>query len=239
MNPQAVMRGRRLVCTVLRNGATAAQTAPLITNLQVGMVPCILTPDGVSADSYAPNAVDTNVLLPATAPGVLYVMTMRLPVALGVGDTIPALMAGNAVVQKADNQTALTALFALELAHQAGLPEDLWQIVLGRGSAIGTPLLDIADYVMFTGSTASGRHIAREAGERLVDCSLELGGKNAMLVLDDADIDRTVEGAVRACFSSSGQLCISIERMFVADAIYDLYSGWAVGAPSAGPACSG
>lgn len=91
MNPQAVMRGRRLVCTVLRNGATAAQTAPLITNLQVGMVPCILTPDGVSADSYAPNAVDTNVLLPATAPGVLYVMTMRLPVALGVGDTITVI----------------------------------------------------------------------------------------------------------------------------------------------------
>lgn len=154
---------------------------------------------------------------------VTIISPWNYPLSLGAGDTIPALMAGNAVVQKADNQTALTALFALELAHQAGLPEDLWQIVLGRGSAIGTPLLDIADYVMFTGSTASGRHIAREAGERLVDCSLELGGKNAMLVLDDADIDRTVEGAVRACFSSSGQLCISIERMFVADAIYDRF----------------
>ncbi len=154
---------------------------------------------------------------------VTIISPWNYPLSLGAGDTIPALLAGNAVVQKPDNQTALTALFALDLAHRAGLPGDLWQIVLGRGSAIGTPLLDIADFVMFTGSTASGRRIAREAGERLVECSLELGGKNAMLVLDDADLDRAVEGAVRACFSSSGQLCISIERMFVADAIYDRF----------------
>ena len=154
---------------------------------------------------------------------VTIISPWNYPLSLGVGDTIPALMAGNAVVQKADNQTALTALFALDLARRAGLPDDLWQIVLGRGSAIGTPLLDIADYVMFTGSTASGRHIAREAGERLIDCSLELGGKNAMVVLDDADLTRTVEGAVRACFSSSGQLCISIERMYVADAVFDRF----------------
>lgn len=154
---------------------------------------------------------------------VTIISPWNYPLSLGAGDTIPALMAGNAVVQKADNQTALTALFALDLARRAGLPEDVWQIVLGRGSAIGTPLLDIADYVMFTGSTASGRTIAREAGERLIDCSLELGGKNAMIVLDDADLGRTVEGAVRACFSSSGQLCISIERMYVADGIYDRF----------------
>ena len=75
--------------------------------------------------------------------------------------------------------------------------------------------------MMFTGSTPSGKRIAEQAGARLIGCSLELGGKNAMLVLDDADLDRTVEGAVRACFSSSGQLCISIERMYVQDGIYD------------------
>lgn len=143
------------------------------------------------------------------------------PLSLGAGDTIPALLAGNAVVQKADNQTALTALAALDLARQAGVPEDLWQVVLGRGSSIGPAMLDVANFVMFTGSTESGRHIAAEAGRRLVDCSLELGGKNALVVLDDADLNRAVEGAVRACFSSSGQLCISIERMYVADAIYD------------------
>ena len=154
---------------------------------------------------------------------VTIISPWNYPLSLGAGDTVPALLAGNGVVQKPDNQTAMTALFMLDLALKAGLPEGLWQIVLGRGSAIGTPLLDIADYIMFTGSTASGRNIAAEAGKRLVDCSAELGGKNPILILDDADLNRAVEGAVRASFSSSGQLCISTERMFVQDAIYDRF----------------
>jgi succinate-semialdehyde dehydrogenase / glutarate-semialdehyde dehydrogenase len=154
---------------------------------------------------------------------VTVISPWNYPLSLAAGDSIPALIAGNAVVQKADNQTALTALYALDLARRAGVPEDLWQIVLGRGSSIGDSLMDAADYVMFTGSTASGRRIAQEAAKRLVDCSLELGGKNAMLVLADADLDRTAEGAVRACFSSSGQLCISIERMYVADSVYEAF----------------
>lgn len=137
------------------------------------------------------------------------------PLSLGAGDSLPALMAGNAVVQKPDSQTAFTALWAVDLMEEAGLPAGLWQIVLGAGRDIGSPLIAGADYIMFTGSTATGRTIARDAGERLIGCSLELGGKNAMLVLDDADLERAAEGAVRACFSSSGQLCISIERMYV------------------------
>ena len=154
--------------------------------------------------------------------GVVTVISpWNYPLSLAAGDSIPALLAGNAVLQKPDNQTALTALRAVELAREAGVPANLWQVVLGRGSVIGDALMDAADYVMFTGSTDSGRRIAQQAAARLVDCSLELGGKNAMLVLDDADLGRAAEGAVRACFSSSGQLCISIERMFVADAIYD------------------
>lgn len=152
---------------------------------------------------------------------VTVVSPWNYPLSLAMGDSIPALLAGNAVVQKPDNQTALTALYGLELARRAGVPEDLWQIVLGRGSVIGDSLMDVADFVMFTGSTESGRHIAQEAAKRLVDCSLELGGKNAMVVLDDADLDRAAEGAVRACFSSSGQLCISIERMYVAEQVHD------------------
>lgn len=154
---------------------------------------------------------------------VTVISPWNYPLTLAVSDTVPALLAGNAVLQKADNQTALTSLAALDLARQAGIPEKLWQVVLGRGSNIGTQLMDAADFVMFTGSTQSGRSIAVQAAERLVDCSLELGGKNAMVVLDDADLDRTVEGAVRACFSSSGQLCISIERMYVLDGIYDRF----------------
>ena len=154
---------------------------------------------------------------------VAVVSPWNYPLALSVGDTIPALLAGNAVVQKPDNQTALTALWGLSLAREAGLPEDVWQMVLGRGSVIGDALIDNADYLMFTGSTASGKRLAAQAAARLIGSSMELGGKNAMLVLDDADLDRTVEGAVRACFSSSGQLCISIERMYVQDGIHDRF----------------
>jgi succinate-semialdehyde dehydrogenase / glutarate-semialdehyde dehydrogenase len=156
--------------------------------------------------------------------GVVTVISpWNYPLALSVGDTIPALIAGNAVVQKPDNQTALTALWALDVAREAGVPDDVWQLVLGRGSEIGTALIDNANYVMFTGSTASGKRIAEQAGARLIGCSLELGGKNSMVVLDDADLDRTLEGSLRACFSSSGQLCISIERMYVQDGIYDRF----------------
>lgn len=154
---------------------------------------------------------------------VTIISPWNYPLALSAGDTIPALIAGNAVVQKPDNQTGLTALWALGIAREAGLPENVWQLVLGRGATIGSTLIDNADYVMFTGSTASGKRIAEQAGARLIGCSLELGGKNAMLVLDDADLDRTLEGSLRACFSSSGQLCISIERMYVQDGIYDTF----------------
>jgi succinate-semialdehyde dehydrogenase/glutarate-semialdehyde dehydrogenase len=154
---------------------------------------------------------------------VAVVSPWNYPLALAAGDTIPALLAGNAVIQKPDNQTALTALWVLALAREAGLPEDVWQMVLGRGSVIGDTLIDNADFLMFTGSTASGKRLAAQAAARLIGSSMELGGKNAMLVLDDADLDRAVEGAVRACFSSSGQLCISIERMYVQDGIYDVF----------------
>ena len=152
---------------------------------------------------------------------VAIISPWNYPLSMGAGDAIPALLAGNAVVQKPDTQTALTALWALDLLREAGLPQGVWQMVVGRGGSIGTPLMDNADYMMFTGSTASGRTIARDAGERLIGASLELGGKNPMIVLDDADIARTAAGAVSACFSSTGQLCVSIERMYVAESIRD------------------
>jgi succinate-semialdehyde dehydrogenase/glutarate-semialdehyde dehydrogenase len=142
------------------------------------------------------------------------------PLTLSVSDSIPALIAGNAVVAKPDSQTPFTALWAAELLAEAGLPEDLFQIVTGEGPELGPALIEESDYVSFTGSTATGRKVARQAGEQLVGCSLELGGKNAMLVLADADLEAAVAGAERGCFSSAGQLCISIERLFVHASLY-------------------
>ncbi|WP_140394783.1 aldehyde dehydrogenase family protein, partial [Streptomyces recifensis] len=109
--------------------------------------------------------------------GVVSVISpWNYPLSMAASDAVAALMAGNAVVQKPDTQTALTALWSLELMREAGLPSGVWQMVIGRGSSIGGALMAGADYMMFTGSTASGRRIARDAGERLIGASLELGG---------------------------------------------------------------
>lgn len=104
------------------------------------------------------------------------------------------------------------------------MPEGLVQVVTGRGSELGSPIIQHSDFLMFTGSTAVGRKVASEAGEHLIDYSMELGGKNALLVLDDADVDKAVRGAARASFSNTGQLCISIERIYVPDSMWDSFT---------------
>ena len=145
------------------------------------------------------------------------------PLELSVGDALPAFVAGNAVVMKPDTETALTALWARRLLIEAGLPEAVWQVVIGDGPVVGPEVADRGDYVSFTGSTATGRSVAERAASRLVGCSLELGGKNAMLVLDDADLEKAAAGAVRGSFSSAGQLCISIERLYVHESVADAF----------------
>ena len=143
------------------------------------------------------------------------------PLSMSITDAIPALMAGNAVVLRPDNQSALTALSAVALLYEAGLPEGVLQVALGDGATVGGAVLDNADYVCFTGSTSTGRTVAQRAGRRLVGASLELGGKNAMYVAHDANVRKAVDGALRACFSSAGQLCVSIERLYLHQEIAD------------------
>ncbi|GAA3492629.1 MULTISPECIES: succinic semialdehyde dehydrogenase [Streptomyces] len=143
------------------------------------------------------------------------------PFELSVGDCLPALVAGNALVMKPDTETALSALWGRDLLVEAGLPPEVFQVVLGEGPVVGPAVVQHADYVSFTGSTRTGREIAQNAGARLVGVSLELGGKNAMLVLADADVEKAAAGAVRACFASAGQLCISIERLYVHESVAD------------------
>ncbi|MGW4327065.1 succinic semialdehyde dehydrogenase [Nocardia sp. NPDC004573] len=156
--------------------------------------------------------------------GVVAVISpWNYPLALAASDALPALVAGNAVVARPDNQTALTALWAIDAAVRAGLPRGLWQAVLGRGSVIGGEVIARADYVDYTGSSATGRTIAQQAGERLIGYSLELGGKNPLLVLADADVSRAAKIAIRACFASAGQLCESMERIYVHDSVYDRF----------------
>jgi succinate-semialdehyde dehydrogenase / glutarate-semialdehyde dehydrogenase len=152
---------------------------------------------------------------------VAIIAPWNYPLTLGISDAIPALAAGNGVVLKPDGQTPFTALWAAAALEEAGLPADLLQVVTGSGAELGPHMIDTSDYVMFTGSTATGRTVAEQAGRNLIGASMELGGKNAMIVCSDADLGRAVEGAERALFSNAGQLCISIERLLVHEDVAD------------------
>lgn len=143
------------------------------------------------------------------------------PISLAVTDALPALLAGNGVVLRPDLQTTVTALQMVDLLVEAGLPEGLMNVVIGDGPHIGPHVVERADYVMFTGSTRVGRDIARRCGERLIGCSLELGGKNSVIVRADADLERSAEIAERASFANAGQLCIGTERVLVHESIVD------------------
>ncbi len=146
------------------------------------------------------------------------------PLTLAVSDAIPALLAGNAALVKPDVQTSLSALWVIDLLHKAGVPDTVVRVVTGEGPVVGPMVIDRVDYVMFTGSTRVGREVAARCGERLIGCSLELGGKNAMIIRADADVQRAAEIAARACFSNSGQLCISMERIYVHANVYSAFA---------------
>ena len=145
----------------------------------------------------------------------------NFPFATGISDSISALMAGNAIVLKPDNKTALSPLYGIQMLEEAGLPKGLFQVVCGEGPDVGPTLIDNANYVMFTGSTATGRVVGERAGRNLIGCCLELGGKNPMIVLEDADFDEVVPGAIFGAFGNTGQICMHIERMYIPESRYD------------------
>jgi len=145
------------------------------------------------------------------------------PLALTISDAVPAILAGNSVVLKPAEETPFIALYAAQLLYEAGLPPDVFQIVTGKGRLIGPIFIEEANYLCFTGGTSTGRLLAGQAGERLIKCSMELGGKNPAIVLDDADLEKAVIGILRGAFANSGQLCVHMERVYVQDGIYDRF----------------
>ncbi|MFC4357403.1 succinic semialdehyde dehydrogenase [Halobium salinum] len=152
------------------------------------------------------------------------------PLTLAVSDLLPALLAGNAVLLKPDEETPYTALWVADLLRGCGLPEGLFPVVTGEGPELGPALVEAVDFVQFTGSTAVGKEVAERAGRELTPASMELGGKNPLLVLADADVEKTASGAVTACFSNAGQLCIAAERLYVHTDVYDDFLDAFVGA---------
>jgi acyl-CoA reductase-like NAD-dependent aldehyde dehydrogenase len=146
------------------------------------------------------------------------------PFSIPATETLAALVAGNAVVLKPSELTSLTALELAALLWKAGVPRDVLQVVIGDGST-GIALVNASiDKLVFTGSVATGRRIAQTAAARLLPVVLELGGKDPMLVLDDADIDVASSGAVWAAFMNAGQACLSVERCYVHRSLYQPFS---------------
>jgi acyl-CoA reductase-like NAD-dependent aldehyde dehydrogenase len=152
-----------------------------------------------------------------------FIVPWNYPLNLAVTDALAALMAGNTAVLRPDPQTSFTALWAIALLREAGLPPDVLHPVTGEGPVIGPALAQRVDYLMFTGSTRTGRIVAQQAAARLIGCSLELGGKNPMLVLADADLGAAVEGSIRGCFVGAGQVCISFERIYVHESLFEQF----------------
>ncbi len=142
------------------------------------------------------------------------------PLTNSFGDCIPALAAGNSVIMKPSEITPLTSMLMAEGLRECGLPEDVLQIATGRGET-GAALVEQVDMIMFTGSTRTGRKVAQAAAQRLIPASLELGGKDPMIVLSDADLERAANFATYYSMQNAGQTCISIERAYVEAPVYD------------------
>lgn len=143
----------------------------------------------------------------------------NFPWAIPLGEVVMALMAGNAVVLKPSELTPLVGLKIGEIFKRAGLPENLLSVVTGAG-ATGASLVEAGvDKIMFTGSVATGRRVAEAAARRLIPCVLELGGKDPLIVFEDANVEAAAQAAVWGAFANAGQACASVERCYVHEKI--------------------
>ena len=142
------------------------------------------------------------------------------PLVNSFGDCVPAVAAGNAVILKPSEVTPLSSLVMKDGLRECGMPEGVFQVAVGRGEA-GAALIDHVDFVMFTGSTATGKNVAARAAATLTPVGLELGGKDPRIVLGDADVERAAINAVQAGLGNAGQTCIVVERIYVEGSVYD------------------
>ncbi|MBA3521652.1 MAG: aldehyde dehydrogenase [Gemmatimonadales bacterium] len=178
---------------------------------------------GRTTTSAVPNKTALTVRQPLGVAGLI--IAANTPIANVAWKVFPALLCGNAVVLKASEDTPLGAWAFARIAREAGLPPGLLNVVHGLGEEAGAPLVESpdVDLISFTGSTAVGRHIAQAAGARLAKVCLELGGKNPLIVCDDADLDTAVESAVLSAFSNAGQRCAAGSRIIVFGSVYETF----------------
>jgi acyl-CoA reductase-like NAD-dependent aldehyde dehydrogenase len=144
----------------------------------------------------------------------------NFPLTNSFGDCIPALAAGNSVILKPSEVTPLTSLLMVECLEECGLPPGVFAVATGDGKT-GAALVDEVDFLMFTGSTRTGKRVMARAAETLTPVSLELGGKDPMIVCADADLERAANAAVYYSMNNGGQVCISVERAYVEEPVHD------------------
>ena len=173
--------------------------------------------------SATPNRSAMTIRQPLGVAGLI--IAANTPIANVAWKVFPALLCGNAAVLKASEDAPETANVFARLAAEAGVPAGVLNVVHGFGEEAGQPLVEDprVAVVSFTGSTAVGRLIARVAGERLAKVCLELGGKNPLVVCDDADLEQAAEAAALSAFSNAGQRCAAGSRLIVFDAVYDRF----------------
>ena len=168
--------------------------------------------------------------------GVAALLTsFNTPLPNAAWKAFPSILCGNASILKPSEETPASALFLARLAHEAGLPPGVLNVLQGLGAEAGAPLVEAREVglVSFTGSAATGRWIAERAGARLARTCLELGGKNALVVCDDADLDRAVEWSLASAFSNAGQRCAAASRIVVLEPVYDAFRDRLVAAAAA------
>jgi acyl-CoA reductase-like NAD-dependent aldehyde dehydrogenase len=187
---------------------------------------------GRTTTSGAVNKYAMTIRQPVGVAGLI--IAANTPIANVAWKVFPALICGNAAVLKAAEDTPATAWLFSKIAHEAGLPAGVLNVVNGFGPEAGAPLVAHQDIgvISFTGSTAVGRTIAVDAGKRLAKISLELGGKNPLVVCDDADLENAVKWVLLSAFSNAGQRCASGSRIIVFDAIYERFRSMLVEATS-------
>ncbi len=156
--------------------------------------------------------------------GVIAVIApWNVPLVLAMRSVIPAVATGNAVVLKPATDTPASAFLIADFFEKAGMPKGLLSVVAGSGAEIGDAIVEHpkAALISFTGSTEVGKHIGAIAGGHVKDCSLELGGNNAMIVLEDANLEDAASAAVFGAFFNQGQVCMALNRIIIADSVYD------------------
>jgi acyl-CoA reductase-like NAD-dependent aldehyde dehydrogenase len=144
------------------------------------------------------------------------------PIANSFGDCIPALAAANSVILKPSEVTPLSSLLMSEMMRECGLPDGVFQVATGDGGT-GAALIERVDCIMFTGSERTGKRVYKAAAEAMIPCYLELGGKDPMIVCADADLERAANAAAFYSMNNAGQICISVERVYVEEPIYDAF----------------